>query len=64
MSKNKDLHEALAKPENDHEFKMHVLSKLDQVDDLKHSFDIFKIKAYAVITLIISAKEVLIRKFF
>lgn len=63
MSKNKEMHEALAKPENDREFKLHVLEKLESLDEMENNFKIFKLKSYSLIVLLIAGKEALVRKF-
>ena len=58
---NEDLIDAMAKPENDSEFKKHVLRKLlvlekNQVQS-KSDFKIFKLKAFAFIAALVGVKD-------
>jgi len=61
MSANKEMHEAMSKPENDREFKMHVLKKLDSLEEnqtkYKNDLKFFKIKISAFLAILIGAKE-------
>jgi len=62
----KAVHKALAHPNNDQNFKMHVLEKLDHIDakhdKLDRKFLIFKGQALIVIAMIVTAKEYFVKK--
>lgn len=68
MDDNKQMHEALSKPDNDHNFKMHVLSKLDSIEErhkaLDLGFKVFKIKAFAFIAALVSGIEIAAKSYF
>lgn len=60
------MHNALAKSENDHEFKMYILKKLDAIEseqiEGKSDLKIFKMKVYVLIVALVSAKETIVKK--
>jgi len=62
---NRDLHEAMAKPENDREYKLHVLSKLDCLEKSQIKRDKsdlhFKYKIFALVVILTGVKESILK---
>lgn len=60
------IYEKLCEVENDKEFKMYLLKKIDTIEEnnrkLDKNFAIFKVKAYVFMALIIGLKDTLVKK--
>jgi len=62
-----ELYKKLCDVGNDAQFKMYMLRKMDNIENnhakLDKNFNMFKLRAYVFISLLVGAKETLMRKF-